>query len=182
MFSSMNPLSDTTMGNAGTAIGQTVDLGMSTLAAAALKVPGGGDYVSALTGMASNPKKEQLFKGVDFRTFSFNYQFFPRDEEEARRVRDIIKTFKLHMHPEFKDAFNFIYLYPSEFDIYYYQGGKENLNLHRHTSCVLTDMSINYAPQGVFTAFDGGMPSQINVVLTFKELALLTKDFIEDGF
>lgn len=163
-------------------VGAAIGTGKSFLTTAALKSPGAGEYVSALTGMVSNPKKEQLFKGVDFRTFTFTYQFFPRDQEEARRVRDIIKTFKLHMHPEFKDDYNFIYLYPSEFDIYYYQNGKENMNLHRHTSCVLTDMSINYAPQGTFTAFDDGMPSQINVVLTFKELALLTKDFIEDGF
>lgn len=158
-------------------------LGKSALINAALSNTGQvGGYVSALTGMAANPKKEQLFKGVDFRTFTFTYQFFPRSEQEAQNVRNIIKEFKYHMHPEFKDAYNFIYLYPSEFDIYYYQNGRENLNIHRHTSCVLTDLSINYAPQGTFTTFDDGMPTQINVTLTFKELALLTKDHIADGF
>lgn len=158
-------------------------VGKSTLINAALSNTGQpGNYVSALTGMAANPKKEQLFKGVDYRTFSFTYQFFPRSEQEAQNIRNIIKEFKYHMHPEFKDAYNFIYLYPSEFDIYYYQNGKENLNLHRHTSCVLTDMTVNYSPQGTFTAFDDGMPTQINVTLTFRELALLTKDHIADGF
>ena len=144
------------------------------------KGPDGG-AVSAATGLAANPKKEQVFKGVDFRTFSFEYQFFPRSSDEARNVLSIIREMKYHMHPEFKDTKNFVYLYPSEFDIYYYSNGRENLNLHRHTSCVLTDLSINYTPNGSFTAFDDGMPTQINVSMSFKELALLTKDKIKDG-
>jgi hypothetical protein len=136
---------------------------------------------SAATGLAPNPKKEQVFGGVDFRTFQVEYQFFPRSESEAQNVLRIIKQFKYHMHPEFKDTNNFVYIYPSEFDIFYYQGGKENLNLHRHTSCVLTELSINYTPNGAFTTFADGMPTQINVQMSFRELALLTKDKIEDG-
>lgn len=136
---------------------------------------------SAATGLAANPKKEQVFGGVDFRTFQVEYQFFPRSAPEAENVQRIIKQFKYHMHPEFKDSNNFVYVYPSEFDIFYYQNGKENLNIHRHTSCVLTEMSINYTPNGAFTTFDNGMPTQINVQMSFRELSLLTKDKIEDG-
>lgn len=136
---------------------------------------------SAALGLAANPKKEQVFKGVDFRTFTFEYQFFPRDIKEAETVMNIIREFKYHMHPEFKDSNNFVYIYPSEFDIFYYQNGKENMNLHRHTSCVLTEMSINYTPNGTFTTFSNGMPTQINVQMSFRELALLTKDKVKDG-
>jgi hypothetical protein len=140
-----------------------------------------GAAMSAATGMAANPKKEQVFKGVDFRSFTFDYQFFPRSVDEAKNVLNIIEQFKYHMHPEFKDNNNFIYIYPSEFDIMYYQGGRENTNLHRHTSCVLTEMNVNYTPNGTFTTFSNGMPTQINVTLAFKELGLLTKDKIKDG-
>ena len=137
--------------------------------------------MSAATGLAANPKKEQLFKGVDFRTFSFDYQFFPRSQDEAANVLKIIREFKFHMHPEFKDAGNFLYIYPSEFDISYYQNGTENLNLHKHTSCVLQELNVNYTPNGSFTTFPNGMPTQINVTLGFRELALLTKDKVDDG-
>jgi hypothetical protein len=140
-----------------------------------------GNSMSAATGLAANPKKEQLFKSVDFRTFSFDYQFFPRSQEEAANVLKIIREFKFHMHPEFKDAGNFLYIYPSEFDISYYQNGSENLNLHKHTSCVLCELNVNYTPNGSFTTFPNGMPTQINVTLGFKELALLTKDKVDDG-
>ena len=132
-------------------------------------------------GLAANPKKEQLFKGVDFRSFQFDYQFFPRNEEEAANVLRIVETFKYHMHPEFKDSNQFLYIYPSEFDISYYQNGKENPNLHKHTSCVLTEMSINYTPSGQFNTFANGMPTQINMVLNFKELSTIHKDLIKEG-
>lgn len=132
-------------------------------------------------GLAQNPKKEQAFKNVDFRTFTFDYQFAPKSSAEAQNVLNIIKAFKYHMHPEFKSEDAFLYIYPSEFDITYYHGAKENLNIHRHTSCVLTEMNVNYTPNGVFTTFPDGMPTQINVTLTFKELMLLSKELIEQN-
>jgi hypothetical protein len=146
------------------------------------KTPVVAGALSAASGMAPNPKKEQVFKNVNFREFSFDYQFSPRSSDEARQVREIIQTFKFHMHPEYKDYNNFVFLYPSEFDIFYYQNGKENLNLHRHTSCVLKDMSVNYTPNGMFNTFEDGMPTQINVTLNFVELAILTKQNIQDKF
>jgi hypothetical protein len=156
-------------------------VGASIISNLALSKGPNASAMSAATGLAANPKKEQVFKGVDFRTFSFDYQFFPRSEPEAANVLNIIKEFKYHMHPEFKDANNFLYIYPSEFDISYYQNGEENTNLHRHTSCVLQEMTVNYTPNGAFTTFPNGMPTQINITLTFRELALLTKDKVEDG-
>lgn len=152
------------------------------IAAVALgKVPG-SELAQKLTGLAPNPKKEQIFRNVDVRQFQIDYQFFPRDKKEADNVKNIIKQFKLHMHPEYKDSNAFLYIYPSEFDIFYYQGGSENLNVHRHTSCVLTEMSVNYTPQGRFNSFEDGTPTQINMFLTFRELVPLTKERIEDGF
>lgn len=155
----------------------------SFTAGAVLNATHMGQAISKMSGVAQNPKKEQMFKSVDHRTFSFSYQFFSRSPEEAQQVRDIIKLFKMHMHPEYKqNTGNFLYLYPSEFDIMYYNNGVENMNLHRHTSCVLTNVNIQYTPLGQYISFADGMPTQINVVLTFKELALLDKDLIADGF
>ena len=153
-------------------------------AAAALKSGPNAAANSALTGLAVNPKKEQTFKGINYREFSMEYQFFPRSREEADNVREIIYQFKYHMHPEFKDTSSFLYVYPSEFDIAYFSGGSPNQSLHKHTSCVLTDMAVNYTPNGNFATFDDatGMPVQINLVLSFRELALLTKEKIEKGY
>ena len=177
--SNMSDAADSVKG----AVGAALKTGTGYLAGLGLQTPGIGEYVSKSSGTAANPKKEQLFKDVDFRTFNFSYQFFPRSPEEAKNVQNIIREFKLHMHPEFKkDSNNFLYIYPSEFDIKYYVNNEENPFLFKHTSCVLTDMSVSYSPQGNFVSFADGMPVQININLTFKELALLSKETILEGF
>lgn len=138
-----------------------------------------GKEMGIASGLAANPKKEQGFKNVDFRTFNFEYNFAPRTQTEAENVMSIIRAFKYHMHPEFTSADSFLYIYPSEFDIAYYKGAGENLYIHRHTSCVLTECNVNYTPNGVFSTFPNGMPTAINLSLTFKELMLLSKETIE---
>ena len=137
--------------------------------------------LSAMSRSASSPRKEQLFKGVDYRRFQFEYQFAPRDSDEAQEVLDIINMFKYHMHPEYKDSSNFIYIYPSEFDIEYCFGSGQNQKMHKISSCVLTELNVNYSPNGVFSTFPDGMPTQINIQMSFTELELLTKERIKAG-
>ena len=152
----------------------------ATTALSLQNIPG-GEFLQAGSGIAVNPKKEQVFKGVDFRTFNINYEFYPRSVEEARNVLNIIKQFKFHMHPEYKEDTTFLFIYPSEFDIFYYKGKDLNKAIHKHTSCVLTDLTVNYTPNGQFTTFPDGTPTQINIQMTFKELGILTKDKVEAG-
>jgi hypothetical protein len=150
----------------------------NVLAAEILKKNAG---LSAASRTAGNPRKEQIFKGVDYRRFTFDYQFSPKSPEEAKAALNIIWLFKYHMHPEFKDANNFVYVYPSEFDIEYFINGSPNDNLNRISSCVLTEMNVNYSPNGVFSTFPDGTPTQINLTLNFVELETLTKERIEAG-
>ena len=154
----------------------------STIAAGILKTPLIGGYLSAASGLTTNPKKENIFKGVDFRILNFEFTFSPKNNNEEESIKRIIKTFKLHMHPEFKDEKKFMYIYPSEFDIGYYHYNSENTSLHRHTSCILTEMTVNYTPNSNFNTFDNGCPTQIQVQMVFKELGILTKKDIEDNF
>jgi len=155
--------------------------GGEAAASMAISKGAGGAYVGLRTGLAANPRKEMVFKGVDFRTFTFSYSFFPRSEPEALIVENIINTFKFHMHPEYKDSNSFLYLYPSEFDISYQTSSGVNTHIHKHTSCVLTELTVNYAPQGSFNVFANGMPTQINISMAFKELDMPTKETIKMG-
>lgn len=139
--------------------------------------------LSALMKAAPNPRKEQLFKSMEFRRFSFNYQFAPRSKAEADNVKRIINMFKFYMHPEYQNNTNkMLYLFPSEFDIVYYFGDKEHPHLNKISTCVLTDLQVNYAPNGQLATFADGMPTQINVQMSFLELETLTKErFLGEG-
>lgn len=130
----------------------------------------------ALRTTPGQSKMEQLFRRVNFRDFSFFFMFAPKSEREADNVLSIIRTFRHHMLPEFRDENQFLYLYPSEFDIKYYRGDEENEYLEKQFSAVLTNMSVNYAPMGIYNTFANGMPTQINMQLSFRELSVATKE------
>jgi hypothetical protein len=133
------------------------------------------------SGLAPNPFREQVFRNVENRTFRFDYKFYPRSESEAQAVRNIIKKFKFHMHPEVSSG-KLFYVYPSTFDIAYYYQGYENTNLHRISTCVLERMSVDYGGQ-TWNTFGDGMPTEINLSLEFRELERLTKERIDkEGF
>ena len=140
----------------------------------------------AFGGNADNPYMEVLFDAMQLRTFTYNFQFAPRSEEEAIEVQKIIQLFRFHMAPELRPGVNRYLGLPSQFDIHYMYLTKEgvaseNNFYNKIATCVLQDCKINYAPDGVKSFADGG-PVQTTMALTFKETELLTKDKIAKGF
>ena len=139
--------------------------------------------IQAASGKVSNPNKEQLFKSMNFRTFTFDYKFAPRSLAELEQVKEIIQKFKENMHSE-KDDSGLFLIYPSEFDIEFRYNGVASNWLHRIKSCALSDMRLSYGNGDTFTAFAGtkGAPSEITMSLAFKELEVLTRDDVEVGY
>jgi len=137
-------------------------------------------------GEADNPYMEVLFDSMQLRTFTYNFTFAPRKEEEALEVQRIIQLFRFHMAPELRPGVNRYLGLPSTFDIHYMflsSAGiaSENNFYNRIATCVLQDCSVNYTPGGVKSFEDGG-PTQTTMKLTFKEIQLLTKDKIGKGY
>lgn len=149
----------------------------------ALATPMFGTTLGVMSRIAPNPRKEQLFKDVGMREFAISYIFAPRSEAEAKNVESIITQFKYHAHPSFKDDAEFLLNYPSEFDIIHYHNGKRNTHLPKHTTSVLTKVSVDYSNgNDNYTFFENGMPTIIKMDLTFVEIAMLTKEDIIKGY
>jgi len=148
-----------------------------------------GATLEATSKKVSNPYKEQLFKSIGFRRFSFNYNFAPRNLGEAQRVLEIIDTFKYHMHPEASDGDMYL-IYPAEFSIEFEildeTTGKVKRNpyLPKVSSCALTSVKATYGPDGMFNTFQGtdGIPTEMALELQFTELETLTQVRIAQGF
>ena len=150
----------------------------------------GAEGVEALTkkafGNADNPYMEVLFDSMNLRTFTYNFNFAPKSQEEAYEVQKIIQLFRFHMAPELRPGVNRYLGLPSQFDIHYMFLSKsgqtsENNFYNRIATCVLQDCKVNYTPNGVKSFEDGG-PTATTMSLTFKEIELLTKDKIAEGF
>lgn len=63
-------------------------------------LPGFRETGEILSGKGiRSDRTEVAFKGVDRRTFSFDFKFMPRSEEEAIEVKNIIKTFRIYQMP-----------------------------------------------------------------------------------
>jgi hypothetical protein len=137
--------------------------------------------VNAATRKTFNPRKEQLFDDVRFRTFTYQFDFAPRTQEECDTVINIINTFKFHMHPEI-DISQFFLMYPSEFDIEYHIFDKgQNPYINKISSCALESLKLTYGPGSNWATLINGCPTQIHIILTFIELQPLNKNLIKDG-
>lgn len=147
----------------------------------------GGLAGFAATGAVVNPLLEVLYKSPQFRTFQYDFIFYPRSEREAVEVQKIINLLSYHQAPEFQEGGGVgLLIPPSEFDIKFYYAGSENLNIPKVGTCVLKTIDVNYAPNG-FSAYEvpgqtsskiggTGMPVSIQMTLQFQEITYLTKN------
>jgi len=158
--------------------------------AAALQDPQLKALATGAFGTVVNPQLEAVYTTPDFRSFSFEFMFYPRSQREALEVHEIIRLFKFHQAPEVLSSKfaggvgGFFLVPPSEFDIQFYYNGRENPNIPRISTCALTSMSVDYSPNG-FATYETlsskptvggtGTPVAMRMNLQFKELEILTK-------
>jgi Tail-tube assembly protein len=124
--------------------------------------------------LALNPKKEVMFKGFGFRNFQFSYTFAPKSALESKMVKDIIETFRYYALPEISPA-KLFYIFPSEFEISFMQGQKDNPHIPKITTCVLESISVNYMPRNVWSVLPDGSPLAVSISMQFKELELVDR-------
>lgn len=139
-----------------------------------------GDAAS-LAGFTMNENVLVLFRKMNLRSFQYDFFFAPKSEKEALAVRNIIRAFRFHAHPEVKGGYGIMYVAPGTFDIEFMHRGKQNQNVQRVSTCVLTNVDVDYAPYGWTTHVDG-MPIQTRLSLSFTETEVMTKEKIEQGY
>ena len=142
--------------------------------------PGFRDLTLKSVGRAVNPQVELVFKGTSNRGYVFVFDFQPRSAKEASAIQDIIKTFKMFAAPETTtEGAGRYFIPPGQFDINYYYKNVENEYIAKISSCVLTNIAVNYSASGAFATFDDGFPVHINLQLTFKEIDIITREMIQ---
>jgi hypothetical protein len=145
-----------------------------------------GEAVSKLLnrsiGEAYNPQLQVLFQGVDFRRFQFDFTMTPSSAEEASDIREIVKAFRLAAAPEIRSGFNSMYLkVPDMVDVGFYHNGRRNDKVNQINTCVIENISVDYAPMGWSTHTDG-MPVQTKLSLQLKEVGIIDKTQINEGY
>ena len=154
-------------------------------------LPGFGGVKAAAemrSGVVLSDRMELAFKGIDKRTFQYEFKMNPKSEEEAKEIRNIVNAFKFNMLPEFEgsDSAGRALIVPNTFDIQYMWNGAENHFLHKISTCVLESMNVTYGGDRYKTHAgingDGAPPIETSLSLTFKELDLITREKAVEGF
>lgn len=145
----------------------------------------GANVFTRATGIVVNPNLELLFNGPTLRTFNYNFKLTPRDENEAKEVRNIIKSFKQNSLPQRSES-NLFLLTPNVYRLtYIYGGDSENQEeiphpfLNKIKPCALTSFNVNYAPEGSYMTFRG-LPSMTcyEINMQFSEIQPIYADEI----
>lgn len=133
-------------------------------------------------GFAINPQQQLIFQGIDFRSFGMAFVFTPKSSSESAMIKSIIQAFKKASAPVLvENTAGFLYRPPALFEITFLSEGTVNPYLHKLGKSVLTDVQVNYAPNG-WSAYENGAPVQVTLGLEFQEVELMHRAKIDEGY
>jgi hypothetical protein len=134
-----------------------------------------------IAGYPINPAVEVLFAARPQRQWMFEVFLLPRSEKEVQSVKNIIRTLRYYAAPEITLG-GFAFVPPADFDITFFQAGKENTNLPRINTCVLDRIDVDYSPEQSYSTFANGHPVAVRLSLGFREVEILHKERVLQGF
>jgi hypothetical protein len=138
--------------------------------------------VFGTTGKSINPQLEMLYTSPTLRTFTFDFRLVPRNMAEAEQIKSIIFLLKRFSAPEIPAGSTGRYFIPpARFEIEFYHHDDPNTNLFKTKQCVLENISLDYAPNGYASHYDG-MPVETRMSLIFRETTIIDKKAVDEGY
>jgi hypothetical protein len=163
----------------------------STFASMAVNALGGNTSAAGIlarqTGAILNPNMELLFGGVQLRSFSFSFDFAPRDENESIVIKKIIRAFKKSLNAKNsstgENSTGLFIKSPDVFQLTYKTGAKNHQFLHKFKPMALLNIGVNYTGAGTYATYDNTAPVHTKIDLTFQELnPIYSEDYdVEEG-
>jgi len=152
--------------------------------------------ITRVSGAIRNPNLELLFKGPALRSFSFNIRLTPRDPDESKRVRMIIRALKQHSAAKRNPQIflegggqsdlgsNFLLGTPDVFKLRYIKARTQRdiKGLNKFKTCALNSIAIDYTGEiGRFAAYEeDSQPVTTIISLNFTELTpIYDEDYAE---
>ena len=147
-----------------------------------------------------NPYVEQVFGGMDLRSFDFSWKLVPRSRDEQRTIQQLIKFIRQAAMPDTSDTFgshgNIInesragygdtdrwFTVPNLFNIKWKVGKDEIKSLPKLKKCVCRNISVEYTPDNVWATHmgdNGPAPVAYNLTASFGETEVITSTDIRD--
>jgi len=126
--------------------------------------------LSRATGQVLNPNMELLFNNVTLRSFNFEFDLAPRDKDESKTIKDMLRLFKKSMSAKKGGQGGIFISSPDVFKLCYKTGSENHKFLHSFKPMALLNMSVNYTGSGTYATYDDTTPVHMKLSLSFQEL------------
>lgn len=144
--------------------------------------------MSGVSGTIMNPNVEMMYEAPELRGFQLRFKMQARDLGESKAIRGICTQFKRALHASYGgNTFGTIaetgqmITVPKIVQVSFMTGSKLNEYVPQYKPCALTQVDVNYTPDGAWATLPDGSPVATELALTFKETKLIYSQEITDG-
>ncbi|AKE44643.1 putative baseplate tail tube cap [Sinorhizobium phage phiM9] len=132
----------------------------------------GSEIAYRNAGYALAPLKEIFFNGNGCRTFTWSWDIFPKNKQEADNVMLLADRLREEAHPTMQDVG--VFQIPNEFEIEWI-----NCKLPKISTCACTAIDANYSAAGAPRFLSDGNPAFIRLSMAFTEINIQTRNTLE---
>lgn len=135
--------------------------------------------ISGREGKIVNPNVEMMYEAPELRNFSLSFKMVAYSAAEAGVIRSICNTFKKAMLPSAAETG--LLKVPNICKVLFMTGSSPNPFLSQFKPCAITNVTVNYTPDGAYATYEQGAPVAVNLSVSLKELKLIFAEEITDG-
>ena len=128
------------------------------------------EVLARTTGKILNPNAELLFQGPVLRDFGFKFLMIARSQKEGEEIRKIIRFFKAGGAPRYLGGPALLGT-PNIFQLKYMRDKSTELEtVNKFNEMALRTITVDYAPDGFWSAYQDSQPVAVVMSLQFSEL------------
>lgn len=138
--------------------------------------------MGGVSGQIINPNVELMYAAPELRGMSMNFKMMARSPQEGRDIFTICQTLKKAMLPSWggdvkgMGRTGALLTIPKIVSVKFMTGNKLNPYVTQYKPCAITNVNINYTPDGSYATYEDGSPVATMLQVQFKELKLVFED------
>mgnify|MGYP001157230524 CR=1 FL=1 len=140
--------------------------------------------MGGVSGQIINPNVELMYAAPELRGMTLNFKMMARSPQEGRDIFTICQTMKKAMLPSWggdvkgMGRSGALLTIPKIVSVKFMTGNKLNPYVTQYKPCAITNVNINYTPDGSYATYEDGSPVATMLQVQFKELKLVFEDEI----
>ena len=142
----------------------------------------GNQLMGGVSGTIVNPNVELMYEAPELRGFNLNFKMMARSKGEAQSIKLICQQLKKAMLPNWGGQTKLpgmnagsgsLITIPNIVKVAFMKGNGLNKYVSQFKPCAITNVNVNYTPDGSYSTYEDGSPVATALTVQFKELKLV---------